>query len=142
LYNWVVSKPKDLILIVAREFASRLATAVMVTDAEGNLVYYNPPAERLLGRSFAETGEIPIDEWAAMVTSEALDGSPMPAEEIPIWIALHDRRPAQLEFARTIEGVRREISSTAFPVLSSEGVLVGVVSIFWELELSEGGRSA
>lgn len=127
-------QPKDLILIVAREFASRLATAVLVTDAEGNLVYFNEPAERLLGRSFAETGEIPAEEWVTMVEREELDGSPLPSERMPSRMALHERRPAHHEFAWTVDGVRREVSATAFPLLSNERALVGVVSIFWELE--------
>ena len=130
-------QPKDLILIVAREFASRLATAVLVTDAEGNLVYFNEPAERLLGRSFAETGEIPAEEWMTTVEREELDGSPLPSEQMPSRMALHERRPVHHEFALTVDGVRREISATAFPLLSSERVVVGVVSVFWELEPTE-----
>ena len=128
---------KDLILIVAREFASRLATAVLVTDADGNLVYFNEPAERLLGRTFAETGEIPAEEWVTMVPREELDGSPLPSERMPSRLALHELRPAHREFALTVDGVRREISATAFPLLSAERALVGAVSIFWELEPAE-----
>lgn len=131
-------QPKDLILIVAREFASRLATAVLVTDAHGNLVYFNEPAERLLGQRFAETGEIPAEDWVTMVPREELDGSPLPAERLPSRLALHERRPAHHEFALTVSGVRQGISATAFPLLSSERAVVGVVSIFWEREPREG----
>jgi PAS domain-containing protein len=130
-------QPKDLILIVAREFASRLATAVLVTDADGNLVYFNEPAERLLGSSFAETGEIPAEQWVTMVPREELDGSPLPSERMPSRMVLHERRPAHREFALTVGGVRREISATAFPLLSGERTLVGAVSIFWEREPEE-----
>jgi PAS domain-containing protein len=142
LYNSPVSdtkrRPKDLILIVAREFASRLATAVLVTDADGNLVYYNEPAERLLGHTFAETGEVPAGEWATLFQRHELDGSPLPPERLPSRIVLSERRPAHRVFALTgLDGVRREISATAFPLLSSETELVGVVSIFWQ---EAGGR--
>jgi hypothetical protein len=69
-----------------------------------------------------------------MVTREELDGSPLPAERLPSRMALHERRPAHHEFAWTVGGDRREISATAFPLLSSERAVVGVVSIFWERE--------
>ena len=52
---------KSLILILAREFASKLATATFISDAAGRLVYYNEPAERILGRTFAEAGEMPAE---------------------------------------------------------------------------------
>lgn len=126
-------RPKDLILIVAREFASRLATAVLVTDDEGNLVYYNTPAERLLGRSFAETGEMAADDWVTLFTREELDGTPLSPERMPSRVALRERRPSHHDFALVaLDGVRRQISATAFPLLSSDTELVGVVSIFWQ----------
>jgi PAS domain-containing protein len=59
-------KPKDVVLILAREFASKLAFAVLISDADGNLVYFNEPAERLLGRTYAETGELSATQWAPM----------------------------------------------------------------------------
>jgi PAS domain-containing protein len=135
-------QPKDLILIVAREFASRLATAVLVTDADGTLVYFNEPAERLLARTFAETGELPVEEWVSMVPREELDGSPLPADRLPSRMALHERRPAHHEFVLIVGGVRHEISATAFPLLSSERAVVGVFSVFWEREPGEGQHPA
>jgi PAS domain-containing protein len=126
-------RPKDLILIVAREFASRLATAVLVTDAEGNLVYFNEPAERLVGRTFAETGELPADSWVTLFKRQERDGSPLPAEHMPSRIALHELRPSHREFVFTgLDGVRRDLSATAFPLLSTDMELIGAVSIFWE----------
>jgi PAS domain-containing protein len=137
LYNWPVSnakrRPKDLVLIVAREFASRLATPVLVTDEDGNLVYYNEPAELLLGRTFADTGEIAADDWTTLFLREERDGSPLPPERIPSRIALTERRPAHHAFVLTgLDGVRRNIAATAFPLVSSETELVGVVAIFWQ----------
>ena len=72
-----------------------------------------------------------------MVPREELDGAPLPSDRMPSRIALRERRPAHHEFALTVDGVRREISSTAFPLLSSERALVGVVSIFWERDPEE-----
>ena len=126
-------RPKDLILIVAREFASRLATAVLVTDAEGNLVYYNEPAERLVGRTFAETGELTADDWVMLFKREERDGTPLAADQMPSRIALHEQRPAHRDFVfMGLDGVRRDLSATAFPLLSTDMELIGAVSIFWE----------
>jgi hypothetical protein len=50
------SKPIQLIL--ARQLASSMATAIMLFDAYGNLVFYNEPAEPILNTRFDETGEI------------------------------------------------------------------------------------
>jgi PAS domain-containing protein len=125
---------KNLVLILAREFASKLATATFLIDPAGRLVYFNEPAERILGRSFAELGELGASDWASLLAVEELDGSALPLEARPAAIALSERRPAHHSFRLTaLDGNRREISATAFPLLASPDELVGVVSIFWEL---------
>jgi PAS domain-containing protein len=133
-------RPKDLVLILAREFASNLAFPVLITDADGNLVYFNEPAERLLGQTFAETGEMPASEWATLFSTEELDGSALPLSGMPAGIALLERRPAHHTFAiRGLDGVRREISVTALPLLATATRLVGVVAVFWQ---NDGGSGA
>ena len=67
----VQRRPKNLVLILAREFASKLATPTFVNDAEGTLVYYNEPAEGVLGRSFAEAGEMPAEPVVRAVLGRA-----------------------------------------------------------------------
>jgi PAS domain-containing protein len=126
-------RPKNLVLILAREFASKLATPTFVNDAEGTLVYYNEPAEVVLGRTFAEAGEMPAEQWSSIFAVERPDGSPMPLEEIPGGIALLQRRPAHTVLRMTgLDGIPRELSVTAFPLLAHRDELVGVVNIFWE----------
>jgi PAS domain-containing protein len=128
-------RSKDLVLILAREFASKLALAVLVADGDGNLVYFNEPAEQLLGRTFAETREMPASEWAELFATEELDGTPLPLEGMPAGIALRERRPAHHSFAITsLDRVRREISVTALPLFSSATELVGVFTVFWRLD--------
>jgi len=55
-------RQKHLVLILAREFASNLATPTMITDERGYLVFFNEAAEEVFGRSYAEVGEMPYDE--------------------------------------------------------------------------------
>ena len=46
-------RQKHLVLILAREFASNLATPTLIADAEGTVVYFNEAAEEVVGSSFA-----------------------------------------------------------------------------------------
>ena len=55
---------KAVELILMRQLASYLAVPIFLVDPDGNLLYYNEPAERLLGRRYDETGEMPVAEWS------------------------------------------------------------------------------
>jgi PAS domain-containing protein len=124
---------KSLILILAREFASKLATATFVTDAAGKLVYYNEPAEVLLGRTFAEAGEMPAEEWPELFQVRFPDGRPMALEEMPEGIALLERRAAHAGYRITgLDGQERELAVTAFPLFARANEFVGTVIFFWE----------
>jgi PAS domain-containing protein len=135
-------RPKHLVLILAREFASNLATPMLVSDADGNLVFFNEPAGGVLGRSFGEVGELPASRWAELFETAELDGTPVPLERMPAGIALMEARPAHHRFAiKGLDGVRRIISVTAFPLLAHTDDLVGVVAIFWEETAGDADRS-
>ena len=60
---------KAVELILMRQLASYLAVPIFLVDPDGNLLYYNEPAERLLGRRYDETGEMPAAEWASGLRS-------------------------------------------------------------------------
>jgi len=125
-------RPKDLVLIDARAFAERLATAALITDGWGKLVYYNEAAEVLLGRSFGEAGEMPADEWQTMFTVRRLDGTPMPLEEMPGGKALLDHRPAHGRFMITaLDGAERTIEATGIPIFTGDAEPAGVMALFW-----------
>lgn len=126
-------RQKNLVLILAREFASKLATATFVTDAAGDLVYYNEAAEELLGRGFAEVGEVPASQWASLFSVANVDGTPLPLEEMPGGVALLERRPEHRPLRITgLDGVPREISVTALPLFAHADDLVGTISVFWQ----------
>jgi hypothetical protein len=121
------------VLILAREFASNLATPIYIADVDETLVYFNEPAEQIAGRSFAETGEIPVREWAAMLTPLGIDGEPLPREQMPGGIAFTERRPAHGNLCITgLDGVKREIATTAFPLFGPDEEFHGIMVIFWE----------
>ncbi len=127
------ARSKHLILILAREFASQLSMPVFITDDRGKLVFYNEPAEETLGRTFTEAGEMHASEWQAIFSVESLEGEPMPLEEMPGGIALLEGKPAHKELRITgLDGVRRDIAITAFPLFGHEQELFGIVTMFWE----------
>ena len=126
-------RQKNLVLILAREFASKLATATFLVDGEGTLVFYNEAAEGILGRSFSEAGEIEAANWGSVFEVEHLDGSPMRLEEMPGGIALLERRPVHRESRiPCFAGERTEIAVTALHRFAHADELVGIFCIFWE----------
>ena len=126
-------RQKGLVLILAREFASNLAMPIYVADAEETLVYFNESAEKIAGRSFAETGEMPVRHWARLLVTRGTDGSELSREEMPGGIAYSERRPAHATLRITaLDGVEREIATTAFPLLGPDAEFHGIMVIFWE----------
>ena len=128
----MAQQPVELILI--RHLASRLAIPVFVVSDDGDLVYFNEPAERVLGRRFDEIRSMPFEEWTtAFLPSEG--GRPLDVDELPLVQALRRRIPAHSRFnIVAIDGVERTIEVTAFPVLSLGDRMVGAVAMFWESE--------
>lgn len=107
---------------------------MVVLDPEGTIVFYNEPAEGMLGDTFEHAGELSSDEWAAVFMPERADGTPIPMQELPAGIALLERRPHHLAlFYRGLDGVRREVAITAFPLMGREQELFGAVAIFWHV---------
>ena len=125
-------RSKHLVLILAREFASNLATPTLITDERGWLVFYNEAAEATFGRAFSEVGEMPLEEWTARFEPRTFDSEPLPLERRPSGIALYERRAAHERFRITsVDGVEREVAVTAFPLFAHADELVGTVTIFW-----------
>jgi PAS domain-containing protein len=121
-----------LVLILAREIASNLATPMLIADDAGTLVFYNEAAEEVIGRPFAEFGEMPLDEWTASFAPRTRDSEPIPPERRPARIALDERRPAHESFRVTsLDGVVRDVAVTAFPLFAQADEFVGIVAIFW-----------
>lgn len=129
---------KHLALILARELASQLASATFIADATGELVFYNERAEEILGRTFAEAGPMPPDEWAALFRLEDLEGQPLSLDRMPAAIALMEQRPAHANLWMTgLDGQRRLLSVTGVPLMASPTELVGMVAMFWQIPTAD-----
>jgi PAS domain-containing protein len=127
-------KQPDLVLIVARSFATKLATPTLITDARGDLVFFNDAAGELIGRSYLDIGQLPVSRWQELFEPRTLNEEPLKVEETPSGIAVLERRPVHDSFAfRGLDGREHKITVTAFPLFSHPDEVVGVMSIFWEL---------
>jgi PAS domain S-box-containing protein len=127
----MAQQPIELILL--RQWASYLDIPLWLMDADGDLLYYNEPAEDLLGLRFDEAGSINAAELSSMFVTTNLDGSPMSTEEIPIVRTLNSGHPAHGEVRfSAADGTWRHVGVTAFPV-DALGRRLGVVAMLWEL---------
>lgn len=127
-------KQPDLVLIVARSFATKIATPTLIADADGDLVFFNDAAAAVIGRSYIDVGKLPASRWQELFEPRTIDEEPLTVEQTPGGIALLERRPVHGSFAfRGLDGREREITVTAFPLLSQPDEVVGVMAIFWEL---------
>ena len=123
---------KHLILILARELASNLATPTLISDAEGNVVFYNEAAEAVIGGPFSEMGEMGIDDLAESYAPRTPEGERLSVERLPGRVALDERRASHVKIWITSrDGVDREVGVTAFPLFAHADEFVGAVVIFW-----------
>ena len=125
-------RQKHLVLILAREFASNLSTPTLIADERGYLVYYNEAAEAVVGRRFAEVGELPLDDWLAAFEPKTLASEPLPPEQRPAHVAFEEHRATHLRYVATgADGVDREVEVTAIPLFARTDDFVGIIVIFW-----------
>ena len=130
-----MSQQKNLVLILARDLADKLASAAFVVDAEGTLVYFNERCGELLGRTFAQVGPMRADAWSRNFHPTDFDGSPLEPPQLPLVKALQDQTPTHRAFRITQPGGRtRDIAVTAIPLSAHPGEPVGALALFWEYQ--------
>ena len=126
------SKPIQIIL--ARQLASCMATAIMLFDAEGNLVFYNEPAEPILDARFDETGEIKVDDLVRLIAVSDENRQPLAPEARPGRVARLQRRPiTQTIWMSCNDSGWRRVQATAVPIIGEQDELHGVMQLFWEV---------
>jgi hypothetical protein len=112
-----------------------MAVPIWITEANGKLAYYNEPAERLLGRTFAEAQQMPFEELADLFEATTIDGEPLSPEQLPLGIALVERRPCHKMLRITaLDQAPHVLEVTAFPLTAQGGTHLGAVAMFWEAD--------
>jgi len=118
---------------LARELANSLVIPIFIVDPDGDLLFYNEPAERLLGSRFEETGAMPANVWSRVFCPTDEQGKPLLPESLPLMIALSEKRPAHRGmWIRGSDNALRHIEVTAFPLLGQLDRFLGAVAMFWE----------
>ena len=126
-------QPIELILL--RQWASYLAMPVIVAGSDHNVAYYNEAAEALAGLPLEEAGELPVERLSTMFQMTAEDGSPLSPDDLPLSLALQERKPSHRRLRYlALDGVWRLVDVTAFPVEGQEGRHLGAAAIFWEVK--------
>ena len=125
----------EIELILLKQVASYLATPIFIVDTSGDLLYYNEPAETLLGSRYDETGEMPLKEWGTVFEPTDRNGAVLPPESLPLAIAVQQNQPAHGELCITgLDGIRRDLYVSAFPLVGQNERHLGAMAIFWEEE--------
>jgi hypothetical protein len=128
----VAQQPVEMILL--KQVAGYLATPMFLVDALGTLLFYNEPAETILGHRYEETGPMPLEEWGTMFAPTDSLGRPVPPEDLPLVRALTERAPSQGSlFIRGLDGIDRHLNVTAVPLEGPGGTDLGALAIFWVL---------
>lgn len=126
---------REIELILIRQLAGYLATPIFVVDPHGDLLYYNEPAEALLGRPFDQTGGMTFAEWSTAFRPMHPDGSPLAPDGFPLTRALRDHLPAHDRLGIVgLDGAARQIEVTALPLEGQGGRHLGAVAILWSVD--------
>ncbi len=123
----------EIEIILNRQLADCLSIPVFITDTAGNLIFYNEPAEEVLGKRFEETGEMPVEEWSTVFKPLDEKGNVLAPEELPLVKTLKDEFPYHKSFIiESLKGQLQNISVTSYPIISRTGKFLGAVAIFWK----------
>ncbi len=121
-------------IILTRQLAGYLSVPLFLVGPNGDLLFYNEPAEAILGRRFDETGAMPAAVWSAMLPAVDDHGQPIPDADRPLMITVAEHRPAYKRFfLQGMNGVRRQIDAASIPITGLQGEFLGAAALFWEI---------
>lgn len=124
----------EIEVILSRHLAEYLAMPIFIVDPAGSLLYYNEPAEEVLGYRYIETGTMPASEWSTIFSPMDEDGNPLPPEELPLIMAINEQHPAHKSFwIKGMNGSLRKLEVTAIPLIGQAERFLGAIAIFWEV---------
>jgi PAS domain-containing protein len=125
-------KQRHIALILARDLAATVSTPMLLVDRDGDLVYFNEPAEAILGRPYAEA-QMSSVELAKTFKPVDDDGRPIPLDELPLAHAFQAGVPTHGHIRiQAIDGAHRSLEVVAVPLFSAPDRPVGGLAVFWE----------
>jgi len=128
-----MSPQQPIEIILLRQWASHMATPIWIAGTRGELLYYNEPAEGLLGKRFDEAGEMRLRDLPKIFETTTPDGKPIDENDLPLGKALRQRQPSHLRVRITaLDGKSRLLDITAVPLIVQGGAYLGAMAMFWE----------
>lgn len=120
-----------------RTILDALPAALYITDAEGNITYYNEAAAELWGHRPA----LGTSTWCGSWKLYFNDGRPMAHDECPMAVAIKERRPVRGEsaVAERPDGSRVSFVPYPTPLHDSAGEFVGAVNML--VDVSDRSRA-
>lgn len=126
---------RNLVLILARDLADKLASAAFIVDRGGTLVYFNERCGEILDMTFAEAGPMPMEVWSKDFFPTDLQNRPIAPEDAPLASALRHEKPVhRIMRIQSTQGKPRDIAVTALPLFAHADECVGAMALFWEHE--------
>jgi PAS domain-containing protein len=121
-------------IILTRQLAEHLSIPLLLVDSKGDLLFYNEPAEAIVGRRFEDTGGMPVEQWSTSFSAIDDQGRAIAPEELPLMITLSTHMPAhrRLHIVNGTEATR-SIEVTSIPISGLQGGFLGAAALVWEL---------
>ena len=126
------TRQRHIALILAKDLAANLATPMLLVDAEGDLVFFNEPAEAILGRPYAEA-QMSRAELARTFKPVDQAGEPVPIEKLPLSQAIRSGTPNHGHLRiEAVDGRTRDLEVIGIPLFAQMDQPVGGLAVFWE----------
>tara|TARA_R110000744_G_scaffold197390_2_gene316644 strand:+ start:67 stop:465 length:399 start_codon:yes stop_codon:yes gene_type:complete len=123
----------EIEIILSRQLADSLTVPVFIVNPEGTLIFYNEPAEKILGKKFEDTGPMPVDDWGTSFFPQDEDGNDLAPEELPLVQTIRNKVPAHKTFwIKALNGKYTKISVTSIPIIGRSKKFSGAMAIFWD----------
>jgi PAS domain-containing protein len=131
--NYCYMPAYEIEIVLNRQLADCLSMPVFITDTVGNLIFYNEPAEKVLGTRFEESGEMNVETWSTVFKQQDDEGKLLEPESLPLVRTLRDHYPYHKTFwIESLKGKAEKISVTSYPIIGRTGKFLGAVAIFWK----------
>lgn len=125
---------QPLEMIILRQLAGHLTIPMWMMDGEGDLIFYNEPAETLLGVRFDDVGPISADQLVGMWQVTDLDGELLAEADFPVVAAVTRHGPGHRAVRfQGKDGEWRNVEVTAIPIEGQGERFLGVLAMFWEV---------
>lgn len=120
--------------ILLRQLAAYLTIPMWMMDEAGNLLYFNPAAEVLLGAGFDEIGPIRAEQLPDLFSVASIDERADDEAVLPVQTTLETRRPSYgaVRF-RGLDEAWRQVEIAAIPIEGQSDRFLGVLAFFWEI---------